>query len=160
MVWVSGLGCGDQSRAAGLCSRGGLESVFGEASGGAAGGESVVTGRVGEPVRLGVTTGIGMTVMGTEGGDRADGMGVGRDSMWSSSALETLLMWIVEFTLGWLCSFRCCRRSFSFSSSVGKTQPLIQPIPSIHTHTQKCSNNPLSFLNLLALTVLIDFGSM
>lgn len=96
----------------------------------------MVTGRVGEPVSLGVTTGIGMTVMGTEGGDRADGMGGGRDSMWSSSALETLLMWIVEFTLGWLCSFRCCRRSFSFSSSVGKTQPLIQPIPSIHTYTK------------------------
>lgn len=66
------------------------------AGGGAAGGESVATGRVGEPVGLGVTTGMGMTVMGMEGGGREGGMGTGWCSVRSSSALETLLMWIVE----------------------------------------------------------------
>lgn len=75
---VGGSGLGERGRVA--------------TGGGAAGGESVATGRVGEPVGLGVTTGMGMTVMGMEGGGREGGMGAGR----SSSALETLLMWIVE----------------------------------------------------------------
>lgn len=81
-VGWSGLGCGERGRVA--------------AGGGAAGGQSVATGRVGEPVGLGVTTGMGMTVMGMEGGGREGGMGTARHSVRSSSALETLLMWIVE----------------------------------------------------------------
>lgn len=56
----------------------------------------MATGRVGEPAGLGVTTGRGMTVMGMEGGGREGGIGAGRHSVRSSSALETLLMWIVE----------------------------------------------------------------
>lgn len=56
----------------------------------------MATGRVGEPVGLGVTTGIGITVMGMEGREKEGGIGAGRHSLRSSSALETLLMWIVE----------------------------------------------------------------
>lgn len=101
----SGLGCGESGRVA--------------AGGAAAGGESVATGRVGEPVGLGVTTGMGMTVMGMEGRGREGGMGAWRHSVWRSSALQTLLMWIVGlyFTSECLCSANCSRRCFSFSSS-------------------------------------------
>lgn len=81
-VGWSGVGCGERGKAA--------------AGRAAAGEESVVTGRVGEPVGLGVTTGMGMTVMGMEGGGREGCMGAGRHSVWRSSAFETLLMWIVE----------------------------------------------------------------
>ena len=66
------------------------------AGGGAAGGESVATGSVGEPAGLGVTTGMGMTVMGIDGGGREGGMGPGRPPDRIASPLETLLMWIVE----------------------------------------------------------------
>lgn len=76
------MGCGERGRVA--------------AGGGATGGESVAIGRVGELVAFGVTTGMGMTVMGMEGGDREGIVGAGRHSLPSSSALETLLMWIVE----------------------------------------------------------------
>lgn len=41
--------------------------------GGAAGGECEATGRGEEPVGLGVTTGMGMTVMGMEEGDGGAG---------------------------------------------------------------------------------------
>lgn len=53
----SGEGCGE-------CGSGG----------GAAGGESVAAGTGGDPVGLGMTTGMGMTAMGTEeGGREGDG---------------------------------------------------------------------------------------
>lgn len=72
------MGCGERGRVA------------------AGGGESVATCRVGEPVGLGVTTGMGMTVMGMEGGGREGGMGTRLLSVRSSSTLETLLIWVVE----------------------------------------------------------------
>lgn len=78
----SGLGCGERARVA--------------AGGGAAGGESVATGRVDEPVGLGVTTGMGITVMGMEGGGREGDIGAGRHPMRSYSVLGTLLMWFVD----------------------------------------------------------------
>lgn len=78
----SGLGCGERGRVA--------------AGGGAAGGESVARGRVDEPVGLGVTTGMGITVIGMEGGGREGDMGAGRHSMRSSSFLGTLLMWFLD----------------------------------------------------------------
>lgn len=78
----SGLGCGERGRVA--------------AGGGAAGGERVATGRVDEPVGLGVTTGMGITVKGMEGGGREGDIGAGRQSVRSSSALGTLLIWCVD----------------------------------------------------------------
>ena len=66
------------------------------AGGGAAGGDSVATGKVAEPVGLGVTTGMGITVIGMEGGGREGNTGTGWHSAWSSSALGTLLMWFVD----------------------------------------------------------------
>lgn len=56
-------------------------------------------GCVGGAVGLGVTTGRGLTAMGTEGGGREGGTGAGRDSVRGSSALETLLMWGVGVQL-------------------------------------------------------------
>lgn len=124
-VGWSGLGCGEQGRAAALCSWGEWGSLLGEANDGAAGGESVLAGKVGEPVGFGVTTGMGMTVMGMEGGGREGGMGAGQHSVRSSSDLETLLMRIdeLQFTPGSLCSVSCSKRIFSFSSfSVEETK--------------------------------------
>lgn len=101
----SGLGCGERGRVA--------------AGGGAAGGESVAPGRVDEPVGLGVTTGMGITVMGMERGGRGGDIGAGRPSARTSSVLGAWLIGSVDlyFTSEFLCSVNCSRRCFSFSSS-------------------------------------------
>lgn len=52
----------------------------------------MATGKVGDPVGLGVTTGMGMTVIGTEEGGREGAMGVSWHSVRGSSTLQTLLM--------------------------------------------------------------------
>lgn len=56
----------------------------------------MAVGSAGDPVWLGETTGMGMTVMGMEGGGSGGGTGAGRHSARSSSFLTTLLMWMVE----------------------------------------------------------------
>lgn len=76
----SGLGCGEHGNVA--------------AGEGAAGGQSVATGRGDDPAGLGVTTGMEMTEMlgGGSGGD----VGAGPHLLMGSSALRTLLMWFVD----------------------------------------------------------------
>lgn len=80
-MW-SGGGCGECGSAA--------------AGGGATGGESVAIGTGGDPVGLGVTTGMGMTVMGMEEGGRegdsaARGHWCGAPLLWG-----TLLTWFAD----------------------------------------------------------------
>lgn len=75
----SGRGCGEHGSVA--------------AGGGAAGGESVDTGRGEDLVGLGATTGTGMTVMGMEEGGREGDGGARWHSLRSSSPLGTWLKW-------------------------------------------------------------------